>query len=94
MALLPDLEIQHALVDLNEWKRERNEICKVFEFPDFARAMGFVSSVALFAEHANHHPDINIRWNKVALTLSTHSEGGITDKDIGLAEKIESLLQK
>jgi 4a-hydroxytetrahydrobiopterin dehydratase len=52
--------------------------------------MGFVNSIALLAERANHHPDIDIRWNKVLLVLSTHSEGGITQKDISLAKEIES----
>jgi len=52
--------------------------------------MGFINSIALLAERANHHPDIDIRWNKVQLVLSTHSEGGITQKDIALAKEIES----
>lgn len=58
---------------------------------DFVHAMGFVNSVALLAEKANHHPDIDIRWNKVMLTLSTHSEGGLTAKDFALAKEIEQL---
>ncbi len=53
--------------------------------------MGFVVSVGLLAEKANHHPDIDIRWNKVTLVLSTHSAGGITEKDIALAREIEKL---
>jgi 4a-hydroxytetrahydrobiopterin dehydratase len=93
MALLKKLEIQHALVDLHEWKFEENEIRKKFEFPNFVRAMEFVNTVAGLAEQANHHPDIDIRWNKVTLSLSTHSEGGITDKDIALAEKIDTAVK-
>jgi 4a-hydroxytetrahydrobiopterin dehydratase len=92
MAKLSDSKILHELKYLTGWTRQRNEIKKRFEFVDFVQAMGFVNSVALFAERVNHHPDINIRWNKVLLVLSTHSEGGITQKDITLAKNIESLL--
>jgi 4a-hydroxytetrahydrobiopterin dehydratase len=91
MPLLTKKEIQGVLKELSRWKLQGNEIRKKFVFADFARAMGFVNSVALYAEHANHHPDIDIRWNKVTLSLSTHSEGGITEKDISLALKIDSL---
>ena len=68
------------------------EIRKKFELKDFVRAMGFVNSVALLAEKANHHPDIDIRWNAVTLTLSTHSAGGLTEKDFVLARKIDALV--
>ena len=92
MALLTTKEIRHALLDLKGWNLERKEIRRKFEFADFNRAMGFVNSVALYAERANHHPDIDIRWNKITLSLSTHSEGGITRKDLSLAKKIDSLI--
>ena len=92
MALLKENEIRLALAELNGWALQGKEIRKKFEFVDFARAMGFVSSVALFAESANHHPDIDIRWNKITLSLSTHSEGGVTAKDLSLARKIDSLV--
>lgn len=59
---------------------------RTFEFADFREAMGFVTSVALAAERADHHPDIDIRWNKVTLVLSTHSEGTLTDLDADLAK--------
>jgi 4a-hydroxytetrahydrobiopterin dehydratase len=91
MALLTNKQIQAALTELNGWKLRGSEITKKFVFADFVRAMGFVNSVALSAEGANHHPDIDIRWNKVALSLSTHSEGGITKKDISLAKRINTL---
>jgi 4a-hydroxytetrahydrobiopterin dehydratase len=91
MALLTKKEIRLVLTKLSGWKLQGNEIRKKFVFADFARAMGFVNSVALFAERTNHHPDIDIRWNKVTLSLSTHSEGGITKKDIFLAKRIETL---
>ena len=72
------------------WIKLGDKIKKKFEFKDFIQAMGFVNSIAFLAERANHHPDIDIRWNKVQLVLSTHSEGGITQKDIALAKEIES----
>lgn len=62
-----------------------------FEFSDFVGSMRFVTAVALLSEKAFHHPDIDIRWNKVTLRLSTHSEGGLTDKDTELATQIESV---
>jgi 4a-hydroxytetrahydrobiopterin dehydratase len=91
MALLTKKEIRLVLTELSGWKLQGNEIRKKFVFADFARAMGFVNSIALCAERANHHPDIDIRWNKITLSLSTHSEGGITKKDISLAKRIETL---
>ena len=92
MALLTKKEIQRSLLELNGWMLQGKEIRRKFEFADFIHAMGFVNSVALFAERANHHPDMDIRWNKITLSLSTHSEGGITGKDISLAKKISSLI--
>jgi 4a-hydroxytetrahydrobiopterin dehydratase len=90
MAILNDSEIQRELKNLAGWIKLGDEIKKNFEFKDFVQAMGFVNSIALLAERANHHPDIDIRWNKVLLVISTHSEGGITQKDISLAKEIES----
>jgi 4a-hydroxytetrahydrobiopterin dehydratase len=90
MAKLMNAKIQKELKYLTGWVKRKNEIRKKFEFKDFVQAMGFVNSVALLAERANHHPDIDIRWNKVHLVLSTHSEGGITQKDISMAKEIES----
>ena len=91
MPLMKEDEIQRALEELNGWSKSGNEIVKHFEFDDFIHAMGFVNTVAFLAERANHHPDVDIRWNKVTLTLATHSEGGITKKDIALAKEIEAL---
>ena len=90
MSILNDSEIKRELKKLTGWIKLGDEIKKKFEFKDFVQAMGFVNSIALLAERANHHPDIDIRWNKVQLVLSTHSEGGITQKDIALAKEIES----
>ena len=92
MALLTDDTLHDFLSDHREWEHEDASIIRTFEHPDFVGAMGFVTSVALVAEKADHHPDIDIRWNKVTLRLSTHSEGGLTDKDTQLAERIDGLL--
>jgi len=91
MGLLLKNDIQKSLASLKGWKQEGKEIVKQFELKDFVHAMGFVNSVALLAEQANHHPDINIRWNKVKFVLSTHSAGGLTEKDFNLAKQIDSL---
>lgn len=91
MALLTKDQIMIELQTLKGWSQVGNEIRKIYEWKDFVHAMGFVNSLALLAEKANHHPDIDIRWNKVTLTLSTHSEGGITEKDFKLAREIENV---
>ena len=68
-----------------QWTINGEEISRTFVFADFNEAMGFVNRVALAAEVADHHPDIDIRWNKVTLVLSTHDEGALTGKDTTLA---------
>jgi 4a-hydroxytetrahydrobiopterin dehydratase len=70
-----------------------NEIVKTFVRNDFANAMTFVNEIAGAAETAGHHPDIDIRWNKVTLALSSHAEGGLTESDFQLAARIEELNQ-
>ncbi len=91
MPLLTSDQIQKELADLKGWQLDGKEVKKTFEFADFVHAMGFSQSVALLAEKANHHPDIDIRWNKVTIALSTHSAGGLTEKDFNLAKAIERL---
>ena len=91
MELYSHEQVIRELSGLKEWTLYGKEIKKTYHMTDFVHAMGFVNSIALLAERANHHPDIDIRWNKVTLTLSTHSAGGITKKDIALAQEIESL---
>jgi 4a-hydroxytetrahydrobiopterin dehydratase len=92
MSLLPQDEITKTLSNLSGWELEGNQIAKLFQFKDFAEALNFVNNVGAEAEKVNHHPDIFIySWNKVKITISTHSEGGITKKDFQLAEKIEGL---
>ena len=70
------------------WENNGKEITRTYKFKDFAEAMAFVNKVGGLAEAADHHPDIDIRWNKVKLTLSTHSAGGLTAKDFALARQI------
>ncbi len=89
--VLNDDQISTRLKALHNWQRKGNEIKKTFEHKDFVHAVGFVNSVALLAERVNHHPDIDLRWNKVHLTLSTHSAGGLTELDFSLAKSIDEL---
>ncbi|TAK65454.1 MAG: 4a-hydroxytetrahydrobiopterin dehydratase, partial [Bacteroidetes bacterium] len=74
--VLSEQQIKTKLKKLKGWKLVTGEIKKTFTLPDFVHAMGFVNQVALLAEKANHHPDIDIRWNNITLTLCTHSAGG------------------
>jgi 4a-hydroxytetrahydrobiopterin dehydratase len=90
MALLDDAAIETALAELPGWERRGDEIVKTFTGRDFRTAMGLVNRVADLAESAGHHPDIDIRWNKVTLALSTHSQGGLTEADMALARQIEA----
>ncbi len=92
MALLSDEQISDALRSLNEWKLDDQNIVRVFEFMDFVEAMKFVNQVAEKSEAAWHHPDIDIRWNKVRLALITHSEGGLTQKDFDLARAFDQMI--
>ena len=73
------------------WDTNKKAIERTFEFDDFTQAIDFVNAVAEIAEEEEHHPDIDVRWNKVHLILSTHSEGGLTDLDFQVAEKIDTL---
>lgn len=92
--LLTDDEIKRQLAELPDWSRtpaEPPSITATYELLDFVAAIGFVNRVANEAEEMNHHPDLDIRWNKVTLVLSTHSEGGLTQLDIELAHRIAGL---
>ena len=84
-------QIKTALVSVPDWKRKGSAIRRTYKFKDFPAAIRFVNSVARIAEKAWHHPDIDIRWNKVTLTLSTHDAGGLTRKDFALAKKFDGL---
>ena len=84
MPLATETAIKKFLDDNPVWERDGEAIKAEFKLKDFNEAMGFVTRVSLAAEKADHHPDIDIRSNKVSLVLSTHSEGGITKKDLDL----------
>jgi len=73
-----------------DWTIEGESLTRTFGLLDFKDAMGFVTRVALASEVADHHPDIDIRWNKVHIVLSTHSEGALTDKDTALAAEFDA----
>jgi 4a-hydroxytetrahydrobiopterin dehydratase len=93
MSLLSDSDIEQQLGDVPDWHAgEERAIARDLAFDDFTAAIAFVNRVAEVAELANHHPDILVHgWNKVRLTLSTHSEGGLTDADFKLAREIDGL---
>ena len=89
--LLSDEDIASRLED-SQWRREDSEIVRDWQFDDFAQAMAFVNRVAEAAEEANHHPDILVHgWNKVMLSLTNHSAGGLTDADFAMAARIDQL---
>ena len=88
MSRLPDAEITERLARLPGWERRGDEIRRVFRFADFEEAMVFVNRVAELAEAMNHHPDIDIRYSKVTLVLSTHDAGGLTARDFDLAGRV------
>jgi 4a-hydroxytetrahydrobiopterin dehydratase len=91
MTLLSTAEIDERLAG-GEWRHADEAIVRDLRFKDFAAAIAFVDHVAELAEEANHHPDILVHgWNKVRLTLSTHSEGGVTAADLALAERLDAL---
>ena len=86
-------EVEARLAGMDGWRLDDGEIEKKFQFAGFKQAMAFVNRVADAAEAADHHPDIKISYNKVKLSLSTHSEGGITEKDFALAAQIDAAAQ-
>lgn len=90
---LSESDVRSRLEGLTGWSLGDGEIEKEFELVNFVAALGFVDRVGLLAEAAEHHPDIDIRYNKVRFGLATHSEGGITEKDFDLAQKIEAEFQ-
>lgn len=90
MALLDDKEIRGRLDQLRGWTREGDAIRKTYTLDSFVAAIAFVNRIAELAERADHHPDIDIRFDRVACTLSTHSEGGLTAKDFDLAQELDA----
>ena len=91
MATLADEEVASALEGLPGWERDGDRIAKQYRFDGFPDAVAFVVRISYAAEAPDHHPDLDIRYNKVTVALSTHSEGGITAKDVDLARAIEGI---
>jgi 4a-hydroxytetrahydrobiopterin dehydratase len=91
MEKLNSTQIKEALGSVPNWTQKGDNITRTFQFKDFPGAIQFVNALAKIAEEANHHPDIDIRWNKVTLALSTHDAGGLTAKDFELAKKFDQL---
>ncbi|MFP5353897.1 MAG: 4a-hydroxytetrahydrobiopterin dehydratase [Gemmatimonadota bacterium] len=88
---LSDIEIQRELGSLPGWGRRGNALVKTYTFAAFPAGIDWVRRVAEVAESMNHHPDIDIRYTRVTVTLSTHDSGGVTPKDITLARRIDAL---
>ena len=86
--LLTDDEVERQLADLPGWRREGDALLATLEAPDFPTAIRLVDEVAVEAEEMDHHPDIDIRWRTTRWSLSTHSEGGITQLDVELAHRV------
>jgi 4a-hydroxytetrahydrobiopterin dehydratase len=91
MAHLNNAEVRRRLARVPAWARRGQSITRVFEFRDFPAAVRFVGRVARIAERRDHHPDIDLRYRKVRLTLSTHSAGGLTGKDFASAREYGAL---
>ena len=91
MALLDDKEIRNRLDALQGWTRDGDTIRKTYTLDSFAEAIAFVNVIADLAARADHHPDIDIRFDRVACSLSTHSESGLTRKDFDLARQIDAV---
>jgi len=90
MGILTELQREAFAASHPAWTEQGDTISRTFTFEDFAEAMGFVTRVGVAAERAFHHPDIDIRWNKVTLSLTSHDVGGLTERDIELAARIDS----
>lgn len=91
MARLSDGEIEERLSGLSGWERDGDALTREFELADFKGSVDFVTRLTPEAEEMNHHPDLEISWNKVTVRLSTHSEGGLTENDFELARRISAL---
>jgi len=91
--LLSMEQVNAALAGLTGWAGDTSAISRTVEAPSFPAAIRLVVEVAEAAEDADHHPDIDIRWRKVTFTLSTHSAGGVTDRDTALARRIDELAE-
>jgi 4a-hydroxytetrahydrobiopterin dehydratase len=91
MNLLDDSAVEQRLTGVPEWRREGDEIRRKITARDFPAAIRIVDEIAVEAEKLNHHPDIDIRWRTLHLTLTTHDAGGLTDADFALAARIDEI---
>lgn len=91
MALLEDQEIQRRLGELDGWERAGDSISKTFTREDFVDSVRFVQQLVEPAEEMNHHPDLEISWNKVTVSITNHAEGGLTEADFELAKRLEAV---
>ncbi len=91
MPLLSETDIESKLGDLDGWSREGDAITKEFKREKFTGSVAFVNELTAVAEELNHHPDLAISWDTVTVTISTHSEGGLTESDFELARRIDAL---
>ena len=89
MPKLTSTQIKEGLAAVPEWKKRAATISRTYQFKDFVAALKFVNRIGTLAEKAWHHPDIDIRWNKVTLALTTHDQGGLTEKDFQLARQFD-----
>ncbi|BBY14649.1 4a-hydroxytetrahydrobiopterin dehydratase [Mycolicibacterium litorale] len=94
MAVLTDDQVDAALPDLNGWERAEGTLRRKVKFPAFLDGIEAVRRIAERAEERDHHPDIDIRWRTVTFALVTHSEGGITEKDLQMAREIDAILDQ
>ena len=90
MAKLSDDDVREGLTKLDGWARRNDEIMKEYRFEGFGDAIAFVVRLAFRAEKANHHPDLDVRYDRVVVALTTHSDGGITAKDLALAAEADA----
>jgi 4a-hydroxytetrahydrobiopterin dehydratase len=93
MAKLTADQIKAALVKVPSWQRDGPAICRTFKHADFNGSVKFVNAVAKLADAADHHPDIEIQWDKVTLRLTSHDSGGLTERDFELAAKFDRLIK-
>lgn len=91
MPRLSETDLASALTTLGGWKADDGALEKTYHFDNFVAAVAFVDRLAVLAEEAGHHPDIDIRYNRVRIGLTTHDEGGITEKDTGLAARLDGV---
>ncbi|MFZ1054438.1 MAG: 4a-hydroxytetrahydrobiopterin dehydratase [Opitutaceae bacterium] len=87
-------QVRARMEAVPRWARRTRVIQRQFQFAGFSEAMDFVNRIAKTAEKADHHPDIDIRWNKVTLALTTHSEGGLTEKDFSMASEADRVFSR